>query len=174
MEQFLNEFGDITLTKLASLILAFGFLYKIYFKIKDYFSLKALEEQKRVEKIDNLIKEAEKYPEYQKQNKKAQEHLQGQIDELNAMHQQTYACIIELKGVIDKRDRNFLRDKVIEKYKYYTNKKINPDLVWNQSEAENFWELFSDYEDTKDTKKSDEFIHKIVQPTMAELKIIDT
>ena len=74
-----------------------------------------------------------------------------------------------MKETSDKRDRNNLRDRLLQMYRYYTNEKTNSSHSWTRMESEVFWELFNDYEEAG----GDGFMHTIVQPAMNSLEIID-
>ena len=50
MESFVKVFGNITVDKIALLIAAIFFLWKIYKKVEDYFSKRALSEAEREKK----------------------------------------------------------------------------------------------------------------------------
>ena len=55
MEPFVKVFGNITVDKIALLIAAIFFLWKIYKKVEDYFSKRALSEAEREKKIQRII-----------------------------------------------------------------------------------------------------------------------
>lgn len=68
-----------------------------------------------------------------------------------------------------RRERNKLRDRLLQSHRYYTNKKVNVRQGWTRMEAEAFWELFHDYEDAG----GDGYMHTVVQPEMEQLRIIE-
>ena len=69
----------------------------------------------------------------------------------------------------DIRERNKLRDKLLQSYRYYIDIQKNPNQSWTKMESEAFWALFRDYEDMN----GDGYIHTVVQTAMELLKVID-
>lgn len=182
-EQFLQTFGDITLSKVVTIILVIVFLWGIYKQIKKF-----LENKKKVliekheseklkdEQLKKVLDEVNKYPQYREQSRKIQKEFRDEIDGLKESQkvlENTQQCIqITLKDMQEKnerRERNKLRDKLLQSYRYYTDKTRNPTQSWTRMESEAFWELFGDYEDMG----GNDYIHTIVQPAMNNLKIID-
>lgn len=68
----------------------------------------------------------------------------------------------------DKRERNKLRDKLLQNYRYYTNREKNPTLSWSEMESDAFWQMFKDYEDLG----GDGYLHTEVQNAMNRLNVI--
>lgn len=183
LEQFLALFGDITLNKIVIFILAIIFCFGIYKQIKKFFDNKKdlliqkhELEKKKDEDLTYVLEEVKKYPEYREQSRKIQQEFRDEIDGLKESQKvlaNTQQCIqITLKDMQEKnerRERNKLRDKLLQSYRYYTDKTRNPTQSWTQMESEAFWELFGDYEDMG----GDGYIHTIVQPAMNLLKIVE-
>ena len=104
------------------------------------------------------------------------EHLEHEIQELRN-YQQTLGntqleIVTRLKQMEERmnlRDRNKLRDLLLQNYRYYTNPEKNPSGSWTRMEADAFWALFHDYEDAG----GDGFMHTDVQPAMERLTVID-
>ena len=69
----------------------------------------------------------------------------------------------------NRRERNKLRDRLLQSHRYYTNPKLNPNQSWTAMEAEAFWELFRDYEDAG----GNGYVHSVVQPAMEQLTVIE-
>ena len=67
-----------------------------------------------------------------------------------------------------KTKRNELRDRLLQTYRYFTNKEKNPLLAWSEMEAEAFWKVFGDYEDAG----GDGDMHTTVQPAMRRLEVV--
>ena len=68
-----------------------------------------------------------------------------------------------------RRERNKLRDVLLQNYRYFTNKETNPSQTWTRMESEAFWELFKDYEDAG----GNGYIHSTVLPEMERLIVIE-
>lgn len=183
LEQFLEIFGRITISKLIVLGLAILFCFKIYKQIKKFFEnkKKILIEQheaqkEKDEKLNMVLEEVNKYPQYREQSRQIQKSFRDEIDGLKES-QKTLAetqqdICLTLKDMQEKqerRERNKLRDKLLQSYRYYTDKQRNPNQTWTKMESEAFWELFSDYEDMN----GDGYMHTVVQPAMNLLKVID-
>ena len=154
LDAFLNVFGDITVLNVVEFLLAVGFIYLIYRKISGF-----IIQQHEVQKLkDAQLQEAldgvHKYPEYRKQSVEIQTKLEREIRELREGQQklsETQQAIIkqllEMEEQKKRKERNKLRDLLLQNYRYYTNTDTNPSQSWSRMEAEAFWELFSDYED---------------------------
>ena len=52
-----------------------------------------------------------------------------------------------MENDLKRRERNKLRARLLQSYRFYTNPERNPSQSWTRMEAEAFWELFRDYED---------------------------
>lgn len=183
LEQFLALFGNVTVTKIISFGLAIFFCWKMYQQVKKFFDnkKKVLIEQHEAkkeqdEKVNILLEEVNKYPQYREQSRKIQQEFRDEIDGLKESQKvlaNTQQCIqITLKDMQEKnerRERNKLRDKLLQSYRYYTDKTRNPTQSWTRMESEAFWELFGDYEDMG----GNGYIHTVVQSAMNALKIID-
>lgn len=182
-EQFLKTFGDITLSKIIVFILAIVFLFGIYKQIKKFLDNKknVLIEKHEAEKLKDeqlqkVLEEVNKYPQYKEQSRQIQKQFREEIDgvkesqnRLAESQQQIIESINDMRQKQEKRERNKLRDKLLQLYRYYTDKERNPDQTWTQMESEAFWELFRDYEDMN----GDGYMHTVVQPAMSLLKVID-
>ena len=169
MEEFLQFFGNITISKIVGFVLVILFCWKIYQQIKKFLDskkeilIKNYEaEKEKDEKLNKALEEVAKYPQYREQSRKIQQEFRKEIDGIKEI-------LKEMQEKQERRERNKLRDKLLQSYRYYTDKKGNPEQTWTKMESEAFWELFADYEDMN----GDGYIHTVVQPAMNLLKIID-
>ena len=169
MEEFLQFFGDITISKVVGFVLTILFCWKIYQQIKKFFDNKKEilirnheAEKEKDEKLNKALEEVAKYPQYREQSRKIQQEFRKEIDGIKEI-------LTEMQEKQGRRERNKLRDKLLQSYRYYTNLERNPNQTWTRMESEAFWELFRDYEDMN----GDGYIHTVVQPAMNLLKIID-
>lgn len=194
LDEFLILFGDITVSQLVVFILAGVFMYFIYKQVKKYFDAKIKAQNERIQaekKRDADIKEAldavRKYPEYRKQSIQIQQLLENEIQEtrqqsikiqalleeeiqeLRTMIQDDKSRLVCIEEQERRRERNKLRDMLLQHYRYYTNKERNPSQSWTQMEAEAFWELFRDYEELG----GNGYMHTEVQPAMERLIVVD-
>lgn len=194
LDEFLELFGDITVSQIVTFLFAFVFMFFIYKQVKKYFDEKIKANNDRIEiekKRDADIQEAlsavRKYPEYRQQSIKIQELLEREIQEtrqqsikvqslleeeiqeLRVIVQEDKKRIIKVEEQEKRRECNKLRDMLLQNYRYYTNKERNPHQSWTQMEAEAFWELFRDYEDLG----GNGYMHTVVQPEMERLTIVN-
>lgn len=176
LDAFLNVFGDITVAHVVELFLAAFCVYILYKKIS-----KVLIEQHEAQKLkDEQLKEAldgvHKYPEYRKQSLEIQQGLQDEIRELREGQQELREAqqaiikqLLEMEEQKKRKERNKLRDLLLQYYRRYANEETNPSQSWPRIEAESFWALFSDYEEAGGNgHMKDE-----VAPAMRRLNITD-
>lgn len=90
-------------------------------------------------------------------------------DELAKKQDHNYQKLHEL----DERSRNYelssTKDKLLQLYRYYTNKDLNPLGQWTSLEADSFWGIFNSYEAANGNGE----MHTKVQPEMNELLVIN-
>ena len=177
VDAFLTAFGDITLGDVVIWGLALAFVITVCKRIWD--KLIALYEAKRQkdEQMRQTWEAVSKYPEYRKQSVQIQQLLEGEIQEIREMQRQNTKALKELQARMDqneeqsnRRNRNKLRDLLLQNFRYYTNPKTNPNQTWTHMEAETFWELFRDYEDMG----GNGYVHSEVLPKMEQLLIVDS
>lgn len=174
LDEFIKLFGDITIADVVYFILACVFAYFVYSKVRDYFIKKHEREKEKDAQLQEALIAVRKYPEYRQQSIKIQELLEGEIQELRVMQEENARSLKEnaehLKQIEEqnqRRERNKLRDRLLQSYRCYTNPKTNPSQSWTEMEAEAFWELFRDYEDAG----GNGYMHSEVQPAMERLLI---
>lgn len=177
VDAFLTAFGDITLGDVVIWGLALAFVITVCKRIWD--KLIALYEAKRQkdEQMRQTWEAVSKYPEYRKQSVQIQQLLEGEIQEIREMQRQNTEALKDLQARMDqneeqsnRRNRNKLRDLLLQNFRYYTNPKTNPNQTWTHMEAETFWELFRDYEDMG----GNGYVHSEVLPKMEQLLIVDS
>ena len=183
LDQFLQVFGNLTLSTVVVVILALFFCYKGYKQFTKF-----LEEKKNIaiqkheadkekdEQLKIALEEVSKYPQYREQSRKIQQSFRDEIDELKIAQnnlsdkqEEIHQTLVDMKATIDKRERNKLRDRLLQMYRYYTSEKTNPNHTITRMEHEAFWELFGDYEEAG----GDGYMHTVVQPEMNKLDVID-
>lgn len=183
LEQFLELFGNVTVSTLIVISLALFFCYKGYKQFikflenKKNLTIQKYEaEKEKDEKINKVLEEVNNYPKYREQSRKIQQEFRQEIDELKNFQKNLANTQKSIQDTLqdmqekrDRRERNKLRDKLLQSYRYYTDVKRNPEQKWTKMESEAFRELFRDYEDMG----GDGYIHTVVQPAMNLLKIID-
>lgn len=176
MDEFIKLFGNITVVQIVEFVLACVFMAFIYKQIKKYIQNKIDEQNKRAEEErlrDAKIKEAldavHKYPTYRKQSLEIQKKIETQIEEIRKNHQDTIDRLNQMEETTRKRERNKIREHLLQNYRYYTNKDTNPSHSWTRMEAEAFWELYREYEEAG----GNGYMHTEVLPAMELLTIVE-
>ncbi len=162
MEEFRVLFGGVTLWQVMELGLALGFALALYKKVKNYILERHDAEQTRDEQLAKALDSISKYPEYRAQSLKIQDELRGEIAELRSSQQQTAQRRLEMEESQRMLERNKLRDRLLQGYRYYT-----AQGEWTIMEAEAFWELFREYE----SRGGNGYMHRVVEPTMRALPV---
>lgn len=169
IDDFLKLFGSFTISDLVALILAVVFLILVYKKMKDSIVKKYEAEDTKSEQLAEALEAVRKLPEYRKQSIAIQQALENEILELRNAQADNTRRLVEMEEGIKTRERNKIRDSLLQNYRYYTSKGHNPLQAWTRMESEAFWELFRDYE----AINGDGHIHTVVQPAMHNLTIIE-
>lgn len=168
-EQFLNLFGHMTVINVVEIVLAGMFLWLVYKKVKEYFIRVHVEEVKRNKQIEEALSAVKKYPEYRQQSLDIQQKLEKEIQALRTSQEKNEKRLEKMEDDIRLREQNKLRDRLIQNYRYYTNKHTNPSQTWTKMESEAFWALFKDYEEAG----GDGYMHTEVQPAMNKLLVVN-
>ena len=142
LNNFINLFGQVTLSTVVELVLAGVFLYLIYKKVRDFLIERYEAEKARDQRINEALDAVHKYPEYRVQSIKIQQTLENEIQTIRKTMERYQARL----------------DSVEE---------TNPSKSWTQMEAEAFWGLFRDYEEAG----GNGYMHSVVQPAMTELTV---
>lgn len=176
LEQFLELFGNVTITGIVTFVLAIFFGYRIYKEVVKFLDNKknlAVQkheaEKQKDEQLKSVLEEVSKYPEYREQSRAIQKEFRDEIDGLRVTQQSIQDTLKDMQERQDRRERNKLRNKLLQSYRYYTDLEKNPSQSWTRMESEAFWALFKDYEDAG----GDGYMHTVVQPAMNLLKVID-
>lgn len=80
MDNFIDVFGDVTVSRAAVVIAALLFLVGCYRKISKYFRQKAINDYKQNEQIKEVIDQSKHYPEWRQQSIDVQVKLTDQIE----------------------------------------------------------------------------------------------
>lgn len=161
-EEFLDVFGDITISDILIILVALGFLISIGRLLRKYIVSRYEANKEKDEQLAEALKAVQLYPELEKQIKELRVECK-EAQEENIKH------ISNMEEKIRKREMNRIRDRLLSIYRYYTNKETNPNGTWTQMEAETFWAQFEDYEEAG----GDGHMHTVVQPAMRQLKVVD-
>lgn len=139
------------------------------FQIRDYLIKKYEAEKEKDKELKEALEAVRKYPEYRQQSIKIQEKLENEIQELRKAQDEHTCRLLQMEENSQRRERNKLRDRLLQNYRYYTSKEHNPHQEWTRMESETFWECFADYENMN----GNGYMHSVVQPEMNLLGIIE-
>ena len=167
LNNFINLFGQVTLSTVVELVLAGVFLYLIYKKVRDFLIERYEAEKARDQRINEALDAVHKYPEYRAQSIKIQQTLENEIQTIRQSMERYQARLDSVEETNKRRECNKLRDRLLQSYRYYTNEETNPSKSWTQMEAEAFWGLFRDYEEAG----GNGYMHSVVQPAMTDLTV---
>lgn len=176
LDEFLAVFGDITVANLAIYILAALFLYSVYKELKKNNDARIAERQQKIEeekvqkkKIDEAYNAIQKYPKYHQESIHIRNALEEEIQEIKDKFQLIMTRLDVMEEHDKKRECSKLRDMLLQNYRYYTSETQNPSKSWTRMEAEAFWELFHEYEETG----GNGYMHTEVQPAMERLLVVE-
>lgn len=176
LSQFLELFGNVTLAQVVMVIFAGVFLLVIGKKICSVIIERHDAARLRDAQVKEALDSVRKYPEYRQQSVEIQQRMEDEIGSLHDSYKRVEDQLVEITSRLqemeermDLRDRNKLRDLLLQNYRHYTNTKTNPSGTWTRMEADAFWALFHDYEDAG----GDGFMHTVVQPAMEKLVIVE-
>ena len=175
MEEFLQIFGDISLSTAVTFIVAIAFLVTIEVKLYRIIVTNhdAIQEKEiALEKLQKDVKEMKETSMVTKQEwkelKDKQDNLETVLDKILNTQQVIVAKQDAFEAENRSRNLNKLRDRLLQSYRYYTSTEKNPLGAWSEMEREAFDKLFKDYE----TLGGNGFMHTTVAPAMAALEIV--
>lgn len=168
MDSFLQVFGNFTIKEAAAVIAAIVFLGICGKKVKTNLANYFRNEQEKSDRINAVIALSEQYPKWRQQSIDVQEKLTGEISGIKNEQKRILDKLDEIEASSRKRERNKLREQLLQSYRYYTSKEKNPMQAWSEMEADTFWKSFGDYEDVD----GNGHIHTEVQPAMRLLEVI--
>ena len=111
--------------------------------MREYLLNRYEREKQRDEELKEALDAVRKYPEYRAQSIKIQQMLEERIDSLREQQKEQHDLLEQIQSNSIKLERNKLRDRLLQSYRFYTNPQTNPTQSWSQMEAEAFWELYS-------------------------------
>lgn len=168
-DEFISLFGDITILQVFEVILACVFVYSVLKNIKDYLIKKHDAEQQKNAQLEEALTAVRKYPEWHQHSIHMQKLYNDEIQELKQMHEENTQRLVQMEETNKRRERNKLRDRLLQNFRYYTNIETNPTQTWTRMESEAFWEMFKDYEDAG----GNGYMHTEVLPAMQRIRIVE-
>lgn len=158
MDEFISLFGDITLGTIIQLCIAVGFLIMVFKKITEYLNKKLKEEAETKKHMEEILAATKRLPEIE--------------EKINSLEDQQTECMKRLDKIemdAKRRERNTLRDRLLQSYRYFTSSEHNPNGEWTKMESEAFEELYNDYIEAG----GNGYVHSEVKPAMDRLIVID-
>lgn len=168
LDAFLKLFGNIKVATAVLVIAALVFLYGIYKVVANHFREKYRIEMEKEEQMKGILEQVKMYPKWREQSIERQKEFTRAIDNLQRNQAEITKELKEIEERRKKTKRNELRDRLLQTYRYFTNKEKNPLLAWSEMEAEAFWKVFGDYEEAG----GDGDMHTTVQPAMRRLEVV--
>lgn len=161
MDEFIKVFGGVSVKDITIAVTAVGFLFALYRKTKHGLSEYFKEEAEKTKRVNTVLGMAEEYPKMQKE-------LKSSIEGLATEQTHIMERLSEIEELNAKRERNKLRVRLLQSYRYYASADKNPMKAWSEMEADAFWSIFKDYEDAG----GDGYMHTVVQPAMNALEVV--
>lgn len=144
------------------------------------------EEQERQERHDEADRErdcriaslqtaVDALPGYRAQSLQIQERLQTTDREILAACAEIKDSMLENRAVLnerldrlERREKNALRQKILQEFRIFTDEHMNPMHAWTEMEHHSFFELVRDYE----SLGGNDYVHSEVLPAMNRLRVI--
>ena len=184
MNPFLESGIVAAVTCLASLLVTFIF-NKVAGIPKDLKKQREAD-RKRIENIEETVEKMEErlakveeavghYPEYRAQSLQIQSQLEQTDKNILEVCDSIKSAVIDTGerldkrlGDLEKREKNSLRAKILNEYRFYTDERKNPMQAWSEMEHHSFFKLVEDYE----SLGGNDYVHGTIIPAMNELDVI--
>lgn len=165
MNEFLNIFGDITISQVVAFTIAIVFLFQIWRKFKDYLTNKYEAEKQQQKQIQEVINQVKEYPKWRQQSLDVQKNFTDAITELERGQKEQAEQLKQIEESNRKRELNKMFNRLLTCFQYYTNNEKNPMKAWTEMESSSFWNMFHDYEELG----GDGYMHTEIKPQMEML-----
>ena len=133
------------------------------------------ENQERDNKIAALQAAVDSLPGYRAQSMQIQAQLQNTDREILEACMAIKEGVLENRQVLDerldrleRREKNSLRQKILQEHRIFTDEHMNPMCAWTEMEHHSFFKLVEDYEDLG----GNDYVHSEVLPAMNRLRVI--
>lgn len=184
MNSFLESGIVAAVTCLASLLVTFIF-NKVAGIPKDLKKQREAD-RKRIENIEETVEKMEErlakveeavghYPEYRAQSLQIQNQLKQTDNHILEVCDSIKSAVIangerldKRLGDLERREKNALRAKILDEYRFYTDERKNPLKAWSEMEHHSFFKLVEDYE----SLGGNDYVHGTIVPAMNELDVI--
>ena len=184
MNPFLESGIVAAVTCLASLLVTFIFnkvagIPKELKKQRESDRKRIANIEETVEKMEERLAKVEEavghYPEYRAQSLQIQNQLEKTDNHILEVCDSIKSAVIangeridKRLGDLERREKNALRAKILDEYRFYTDERKNPLKAWSEMEHHSFFKLVEDYE----SLGGNDYVHKTIVPAMNELDVI--
>ena len=135
--------------------------------------------EEAMEKIEERIAKVEEavshYPEYRAQSLQIQNQLEQTDNHILEVCDSIKSAVIangerldKRLGDLERREKNALRAKILDEYRFYTDERKNSMKAWSEMEYHSFFKLVEDYE----SLGGNDYVHRTIVPAMNELDVI--
>ena len=184
MNPFLESGIVAAVTCLASLLVTFIFnkvagIPKELKKQREADRKRIANIEETVEKMEERLAKVEEavghYPEYRAQSLQIQAQLKQTDNNILEVCDSIKSAVIangerldKRLGDLERREKNALRAKILDEYRFYTDERKNPMKAWSEMEHHSFFKLVEDYE----SLGGNDYVHGTIVPAMNELDVI--
>ena len=184
MNQFLESGIVAAVTCLASLLVTFIFnkvagIPKELKKQRESDRKRIANIEETVEKMEERLAKVEEavghYPEYRAQSLQIQNQLEKTDNHILEVCDSIKSAVIangeridKRLGDLERREKNALRAKILDEYRFYTDERKNSMKAWSEMEYHSFFKLVEDYE----SLGGNDYVHGTIVPAMNELDVI--
>ena len=184
MNPFLESGIVAAVTCLASLLVTF--IFNKVAGIPKELKKQRESDRKRIENIEETVEKMEErlakveeavghYPEYRAQSLQIQAQLKQTDNNILEVCDSIKSAVIangerldKRLGDLERREKNALRAKILDEYRFYTDERKNPMKAWSEMEHHSFFKLVEDYE----SLGGNDYVHGTIVPAMNELDVI--
>lgn len=133
------------------------------------------ENRERDNRIAALQAAVDALPGYRAQSIQIQAQLQNTDREILEACMAIKEGVLENRQVLDerldrleRREKNSLRQKILQEHRIFTDEHMNPMRAWTEMEHHSFFKLVEDYEELG----GNDYVHSEVLPAMNRLRVI--
>ena len=174
-EEFVNTFGTLTVAFVVEIIVAIIGIIIAYNKLKDKIIGSYKERKQQEDDINEALTGVRNMPKYRQQSLEIQKELKDNDSKILDTCKKIQDGVAENQKILNERldrledrERNDLREKILNMHRLFTSKKRNPMQAWSEMERDSFNELIKDYE----SLNGNGHIHTVVIPDMHKLRVV--
>lgn len=167
-EQFMSILGGLPIAIIVEVVLAGIFVIIAYNKLKKFIISHHQEKEREEEGIECALKHSKDIPDLQQKLQDSEDKILAMCGEIRGEVKTTKEAIEVRLDRLEHREKNDLRNKILDRYRLFTDPHKNPMLAWSEMERDAFFEQITDYE----SLNGNGHIHTVVIPAMRELDVI--